>query len=693
MRIKKPITIIIFLLLSSLLFSAQKIKEKDLSQRYREWLKLTRYIILPPEKEVFMQLRTDRDRDIFIETFWKQRDPTSGTPQNEYKDEHIKRFFYANKYFRRGTPREGWMTDMGRIHIILGPPTSTERFEGTQGIYPCQVWYYYGDKKKGLPTYFAIVFFQRDGFGEFKLYDQVSDGPLSLIIEKQGLNYSDYQKQYEKIRELAPTLANVSISMIPGQYPYNYRPSPRNTIILASIIESPKKDISPSYATHFLDYKGVVSTEYLTNYVESETQIAWTQDPILGINFLHFSIVPTSVSVDYFEPKDQYYCNFKLSVSVRKEESIIFQYSKNFPFYFSPDNVDNIRGNGISIQDSFPIIAGKYKLNILLQNSVGKEFSVFEKDILISEESKTPKIIGPVLGYKFQSYSTPFHVPFKAAENKLFVDPKNIFSSTEDVAFFINLTNVTENLWNEGKVRVLIEGLRKENPFQKSFSLRLKNYPYYRILNVTHSFSANELSPDYYKMKLTLINEKGEILDEKSANFTVSPVETIPHPVILAKGFPLSNSFLYFYSLAYQYDRVKEYEKADVSYNKALGLKPDYRNGLIEYANFLIKVKKFAKGLELIESVKDDESLKFDYYLMKGRAYTGLEKYSEAIDNLLEGNKIYNSDTRLLNSLGFCYYKTRQKAKSLEVLKASLRLNPEQEKIKKLIGEIEKSID
>ncbi|MFH1962546.1 MAG: GWxTD domain-containing protein [bacterium] len=693
MKSRWPIIFIIFFLLTASLFSLQKIKEKDLPEKYREWLKLTRYIILPQEKEVFMQLSADRDRDIFIETFWKQRDPTPGTPQNEYKDEHIKRFLYANKYLGRGTPREGWMTDMGRIHIILGPSASTERFEGTQGIYPCQVWYYYGDKTKGLPTYFSIVFFQREGFGEFKLYNQTSDGPLSLIIEKEGLDYSNYQQQYEKIRELAPTLANVSLSMIPGQYPYNYRPSPQNSIILAAIFESPIKNISPSYATHFLDYKGVVSTEYLTNYVESEAQIAWTQDPILGINFLHFSIVPISVSVDYFEPKDQYYCNFKLSVSVRKEESIIYQYSKDFPFYFSPDNVDNIRGNGISIQDSFPIISGKYELNILLQNSVGKEFSIFEKDIVIPEESKAPIIIGPALGYKLQSYITPFRVPFKAAENKLLVDPKNTFSSTEDVAFFINITNITENLWNEGEVRVLIEGLRKQNPFQKSFSLGLKNYPYNRILSVTHSFSAIELSPDYYKMKLTLINEKGEILDEKSADFIVSPVEAIPHPVILAKSVPLSNSFLYFYSLAYQYDKVKEYEKAEVSYNKALGLKPDYRNGLIEYANFLIKVKKFTKGLELIESVKDDESLKFDYYMIKGRAYTGLEKYAEAIDNLLEGNKIYNSDTRLLNSLGLCYYKTHQKAKSLEVLKASLRLNPEQEKIKKLIEEIEKSID
>jgi GWxTD domain-containing protein len=693
MKLKRAVTPIVFFLLTSLLFSAQKIKERDLSEKYREWLKLTRYIILPKEKDVFMQLTNNRDRDVFIETFWKQRDPTPGTPQNEYKDELLKRFLHANKYLGRGTPREGWMTDMGRMYIILGPPNSIERFEGMQSIYPCQVWYYYGDKTKGLPAYFALVFFKRGGAGEFKLYSQLNDGPLSLIIDKAGINSSDYEKQYEKIKELAPTLANVSVSMIPGQYPYNYQPTPRNNIILANIIESPKKDISPSYATHFLDYKGVVSTEYLTNYVESEAQVARTQDPILGINFLHFSIVPRIVSIDYFEPKDQYYCNFKLSVSIRKEEDIIFQYSKNFPFYFSPDNVDNIRGNGISVQDSFPIIAGKYKLNILLQNSVGKEFSVFEKNISISEESKAPKIIGPVLGYKIQNYRTPFHLPFKAAENKLFVDPKITYCSKDDVAFFINLTNITENLWNGGKVKVSIEGLRKQNPQQMSFSLELKSYPYYRILDMAHSFPANELSPDYYKMKLALINYKGEILDEKSANFIVSPEETIPHPVILAKGFPLANSFLYFYSLAYQYDKEGEYEKAEASYQKAFSLKPDYRNGLIEYAGFLLKVKKYAQSLELIENVKNEESLKFDYYLIKGRAFAGLGKYSEAIDNLLEGNKIYNSDTRLLNSLGLCYYRTGQKSKSLEALKASLRLNPEQEEIKKLIGEIEKGVD
>jgi hypothetical protein len=53
-------------------------------------------------------------------------------------------------------------------------------------------------------------------------------------------------------------------------------------------------------------------------------------------------------------------------------------------------------------------------------------------------------------------------------------------------------------------------------------------------------------------------------------------------------------------------------------------------------------------------------------------------------------HKIYNSDLRLLNSLGFWYHKTDQTLKALEILEISLRFNPEQEQIKALIKEIEK---
>jgi tetratricopeptide (TPR) repeat protein len=103
----------------------------------------------------------------------------------------------------------------------------------------------------------------------------------------------------------------------------------------------------------------------------------------------------------------------------------------------------------------------------------------------------------------------------------------------------------------------------------------------------------------------------------------------------------------------------------------------------------MLQNEKFDLALEIAENFKQEENLLFDYYLIKGQAHTGMGLYMQAIESLEQGNRIYNSDTRLLNSLGFCYYKTAQKGKALDVLNASLRVNPEQDDVKKLILEIQ----
>jgi tetratricopeptide (TPR) repeat protein len=132
-------------------------------------------------------------------------------------------------------------------------------------------------------------------------------------------------------------------------------------------------------------------------------------------------------------------------------------------------------------------------------------------------------------------------------------------------------------------------------------------------------------------------------------------------------------------------------EKAAAHFSKALELKPDYAEGIVEYANFLLRQKKYQASLDLIEKVSGSEKRRFDYFLVRGQAESGLGRYAAAINSLQEGNKIYNSDTRLLNSLGLCYAKTGQKKEALEVLNASLRLNPDQPEIQALKAEIEKN--
>ncbi|MBN2244665.1 MAG: GWxTD domain-containing protein [Candidatus Aminicenantes bacterium] len=684
--------LILFIFMSTGSVIGQKTSEQDLAPQFQEFLQLTQYIMLEQEKEVFMQLVSDVERTAFVETFWKMRDPTPGTPQNEYKSEHLRRFNYANKTFGRSSVREGWRTDQGRIYIILGEPTSKERFYGTLGLYPCEVWYYYGDPSKGLPTHFGLIFYQKGGAGEFRLYDPFVDSPKELIIHSKGFSIEDFESMYERIRELAPTLSLVALSVIPGDIPYNFQPSPQNTIIMASIFESPKKDVNVSYATHFLDYKGMVSTEYMTNFIESDNHFELISDPLLGIDFIHFSMVPRSISIDYFEPKDQYFCNYQLNVSLRKGEEVIFQDSRDFPFYFSDEELKRIRGNGLAIEHAIPVIGGNYKFVALLQNSVAKEFCIFEREISVPEQVGDTRILNLMVGYQIQRYSQDLHIPFKILDKKLVIDPSQTFSSSESVNLMFSIVNLNRELWMNGDIKVIVRGMKANNPAIKTYNIDLQNYPYRDHLSITYSISASDITPDYYDMNVILMDGNGNEISQEKTSFVISSETNIFHPVARSKAFPLVNSFMYYFMLGHQYEQAEVYDKAETCYQQGYQSKPDFYPGLVDYANFLLKIGKLKDALLLAEELKAVQEMQFQYYLITGKAYMGMEQYETAIENLNQGNKLYNSDVGLLNALGFCYYKTRNLEESLKVLKASISLNATQKEVKELIDQIEKEI-
>jgi GWxTD domain-containing protein len=84
---------------------AKKKSPKDLPLQYRRWLEEeVVYIISPKERDVFLQLEADRERETFMKAFWKQRDETPDTEKNEFREEHYRRITYANQWFGRDTP-------------------------------------------------------------------------------------------------------------------------------------------------------------------------------------------------------------------------------------------------------------------------------------------------------------------------------------------------------------------------------------------------------------------------------------------------------------------------------------------------------------------------------------------------------------------------------------------------------------
>ncbi len=122
---------------------------------YQKWLdEDVRYIITLAERAQFLALQSDEQRDRFVIEFWKHRDPTPATPENEFKEEHYRRLAYANQHF--ASNEAGWKTDRGRTYIVLGPPdeiqTSSYR----------QVWRYKAAKSD-------FVFIDTCKCGEYKL--------------------------------------------------------------------------------------------------------------------------------------------------------------------------------------------------------------------------------------------------------------------------------------------------------------------------------------------------------------------------------------------------------------------------------------------------------------------------------------------------------------------------------------------
>ena len=141
--------------------SAQSV-EKELAPEHQRFIEEEAvYIIAPREREVFNQLTTFEERDRFIEAFWRRCDPNPATPENEFRDEHTRRFEYANEWLGRETYLDGWKTDRGRMHIILGEPRSIQRWEDENDIVPSELWFYSGSPQKRATAEFLLAVLSR----------------------------------------------------------------------------------------------------------------------------------------------------------------------------------------------------------------------------------------------------------------------------------------------------------------------------------------------------------------------------------------------------------------------------------------------------------------------------------------------------------------------------------------------------
>src|SRR3989449_267434 len=171
---------------------------KELDNAYRQWLtEDVTYIISPEERNAFLQLDTNEEREQFIEAFWLRRSSNPDLPDNDFKEEHYRRIAYANEHYASGIP--GWKTDRGRMYIMWGPPDEIdahptggtydrpmEEGGGSTSTYPWETWRW--RYLEGIGENIILEFVDPSGSGEYHLTMDPSEKDALLHVPGAGLS-------------------------------------------------------------------------------------------------------------------------------------------------------------------------------------------------------------------------------------------------------------------------------------------------------------------------------------------------------------------------------------------------------------------------------------------------------------------------------------------------------------------------
>lgn len=682
------ILLFLFIFANLSLFSQIKKSPKDLSPMFREWLEEeVVYIITPTEKEVFLQLESDRERVQFMEAFWKYRDPNPTTPENEFKEEHYRRIKYANQYFGKEGPGEGWRSAMGRIYIILGEPGYIERYENMAEVYPMVIWSYAARPELGLNQAFEVAFFKRGGIGEYELYSPVRFGPQELLIHYKG-DRSDYLSAYRELMQIEPSIADTSLTLLSGERTFVASPSLASEVLLYATIPSvPHKQVEDTWAEKLLAYKDIVEVEYSTNFIGNDFSASIIKDNS-GIYFVHYLLEPDRLTFEQYG--ERFLTNLVVNGNISDlDGNTVYQYEKTIPIEFDQQQMDNIRNKLFSFQDMFPLVEGDYKLSLLLKNTVSKEFTSVEtilaipassSDILMSQLVLANKALTNTK-YKGQSK------PFLLRDIQLVPSPRNDFSQQDHLHLFFQIHGLTPELKESGTIAFFIS---TQDKIVRSFHKNISEYPY--APDFFEDIPLSDFSPGYYDVKVSLMKENQEEIVSDSEDFSISFASTLPRPWLLSLPVSSPNDPTYLNILGNQHMNKKNPFKARELLEAAYRKNPGSAQFARDFCQSLFNLKEY-KDLKNIALPFLDRPESHEFYALLGQTCQKLGEWSEAIVYYKSYLAYFGTNIQILNSVGECYYQLGDKQEALNTWERSLELDPKQEELRKRIESLKQKMN
>jgi len=535
----------------------------------------------------------------------------------------------------------------------------------------------------GLPNAFNVVFFKRSGIGEYELYSPIKFGPQHLLIHYRG-DPMDYLSAYRELMGIEPTVARISLTLLPSEAQHLPSPSLASELLISQMIPTaPYEKVKDAYAEKLLKYKDFIEVDYSANYIDSDAMVRVIQDKS-GMFFVHYLIEPSKLSVE--NVGNQYYSNFEVNGKISDlEGKTIFQYDRRVPIKLNQNQLNSIRSKLFSFQDLFPLIEGNYKFDVLMKNTVSKEFTSFEVNLTIpnpaslimSDLTLANKIVEDS---KYKGKNKPLLI----GGTQLVPSPRNDFSKNETLYLFFQIFGLTEELAEKGALEY---SLFKEKEKIHSFSKKVTDYPDPNYF--LEEFPLADYPPANYKIRVAFLdNNNKEVLFSQS-HFYISPRLNVPRPWVLSFPMPSSENHMYANILGLQYQNKGDLQKAHSLLEEAFKKQPQSAKYGLDFARILFAEKEYQKVKEIaLPFLKEQE--KYEFLSVLGQSCQALREYAEAIAYYKDYLTRFGTNLQVLNSVGECYYRLGNTEEALIAWERSLEINPDQENLKKTVESIKK---
>ena len=615
------VVIMVFPLLGFLGLSQEK------PDYWKTWLDEVAPIITKNERAVFKGLQTEEDRKKFQSLFWKVRDSTPGTPENEFMTEFYSRRRYAESRL------EGAQSDRGRIYIILGKPAEVQNFAGSDKVVDCELWIYRGEGRSGLPPLMYLLFYRRDEAGEYKLFYPGLNLTQDVISAGNRQGRMSRARAYRFIQETYPELAKATLSVIPEEANVAFAGTPNSSgQTIGQIFTLPEREVERSYLRYFSSPAGTAEVSYSTKQIAGKAAVFLTE--YQGVKFLNYSLMPDKISTARTKDGlETAHLVFHLKVE-DKAGRTVFQQEKEIRLRLDEPKRKAMLERKFIFNDFAPIIEGEFGVSLTYSNKTSQEFFVYEQDVAVNDQ--TPPL---VVGYQVKEKSPDALVPFCLGQYKVLLDPRSIFSPDDSLEGLILADDLAEIfLVSQDKEDNLI----KVQDLSRQGDVVIFRQPLTSIKPGNYDLSVRKNGAEVFRRSLSVLSFAVEKPLEFERTETFSYLTQLP------------------FAVGQEYLNSGQVEKALESFEK---LPSNLWNGatlpVIARAYYL--KKDYARVVELLE--KDSVEKNYPVLLLLGNSSLELKKLDRAALYFEEVRK-FGDTAEANNALGAIYFSLGEKDKA-----------------------------